>query len=58
MKARKLQADGTYKRVKAGKKPAYRGQQVLFEEACRLVKEAERSKVTMFEPHRAPGHGE
>jgi polyphosphate kinase len=55
VKARKLMPDGTYKKVKpTGRKRVLRSQQVLFEEACRIVKQAERAQETMFEPHRAP----
>ena len=57
VKARRLQADGTYKRVKpTGRKKPFRSQQVLYEEACKLLKQAARTQETMFEPHRAPGN--
>jgi polyphosphate kinase len=56
VKAHRLTSDGIYKRVKpAGRKKPYRSQQVLYEEACKLVKQSDRSEQTMFEPHRAPG---
>jgi polyphosphate kinase len=55
VKARRLQADGTYKKVKpTGRRKPYRSQQVLYEEACRLMEQARRSHETVFEPHRAP----
>lgn len=55
VKARRLAADGAYKPVKPGRKKPYRSQQILYEEAVKLVKQAERSEQTVFEPHRAPG---
>jgi polyphosphate kinase len=55
VKARALQADGTYKRLKPGRKKARRSQEVLYDEVCQRVKAAEQSKTTTFEPHRAPG---
>jgi polyphosphate kinase len=55
VKARALQADGTYKRLKAGRKKPRRSQELLYEEVCRRVREAEQSQTTTFEPHRAPG---
>jgi hypothetical protein len=50
-----LTADGTYKTVKPGRRKLHRSQQALYEEAVKLVKQAERSEQTVFEPHRAPG---
>jgi polyphosphate kinase len=55
VKSRSLQADGSYKRVKAGRKKPRRSQELLYEEVCRRVREAEQSQTTTFEPHRAPG---
>jgi polyphosphate kinase len=55
VKARILQPDGSYKRVKAGRKKARRSQEILYEQVCRRVREAEQSQTTTFEPHRAPG---
>ncbi|HEY2411345.1 MAG TPA: polyphosphate kinase 1, partial [Pirellulaceae bacterium] len=55
VKARLLQPDGTYKRLKPGRKKARRSQEVLYEEVRQRVKEAGQSKTTTFEPHRAPG---
>jgi polyphosphate kinase len=55
VKARALQPDGTYKRLKPGRKKPRRSQELLYEEVCRQVREAEQSKTTTFEPHRAPG---
>ncbi|MEX2176750.1 MAG: polyphosphate kinase 1 [Pirellulaceae bacterium] len=56
VKARHLQPDGRYQRSKGvrGKKRR-RSQEVLYEDACRRLKEAEQSSRTTFEPHRAPG---
>jgi polyphosphate kinase len=58
VKARNLQPDGSYKRVKAGRKKPRRSQEILYEEVCRRVREAEQSQTTTFEPHRAPGTDE
>jgi polyphosphate kinase len=55
VKARNLQPDGTYVPVKPGRKRRRRSQELLYEDACRRVKEAEQSQTTTFEPHRAPG---
>jgi polyphosphate kinase len=56
VKAHRLMPDGSYKRAKpTGRKKPYRSQQVLYEEACKLVKQSERSEQLLFEPHRAPG---
>jgi polyphosphate kinase len=55
VKARILQPDGSYKRVKAGRKKPRRSQEILYEAVCRRVREAEQSQTTTFEPHRAPG---
>jgi polyphosphate kinase len=55
VKARHLQADGSYTRGKGrGKKKPRRSQELLYEDARRRVKEAEQSQQTTFEPHRAP----
>jgi polyphosphate kinase len=55
VKARALQPDGSYKRLKPGRKKPRRSQEILYEDVCRRVREAEQSKTTTFEPHRAPG---
>ncbi|HUE73886.1 MAG TPA: polyphosphate kinase 1 [Pirellulaceae bacterium] len=52
-KARELTADGKYNRVKSRRKRR-RSQELLYEEASRLIKQAEQSQQTVFEPHRAP----
>lgn len=52
-KARELAADGSYHRVKSRRKRR-RSQEILYEEACRLTRQAEQSQQTTFEPHRAP----
>jgi polyphosphate kinase len=57
VKARTLQADGSYKRTKPGRKRVRRSQELLYEYACRRIREAEQKKATTFEPHRAPGAG-
>ena len=51
VKAHELRPDGTWRRVRRrGRK--IRSQQALYEDA---VRRAERSRPTMFEPHKAPG---
>jgi polyphosphate kinase len=55
VKARALHADGSYTRVKPGRKKRRRSQETLYEDAVRRLKEAEQSATTTFEPHRAPG---
>jgi polyphosphate kinase len=55
VKARHLQADGSYTRGKSrGKRKPRRSQELLYDDARRRVKEAEQSQQTTFEPHRAP----
>jgi polyphosphate kinase len=54
VKARSLTPDGTYVRVKAGRKRRRRAQETLYEETLARVREAEQAKATTFEPHRAP----
>jgi polyphosphate kinase len=54
VKARTLTADGSYVRVKAGRKRRRRAQETLYEETLARVREAEQAKTTTFEPHRAP----
>ncbi|MDX1948549.1 MAG: polyphosphate kinase 1 [Pirellulaceae bacterium] len=56
VKARHLQPDGTYVRAKTPRgKKRRRAQESLYEDAVRRIKEAEQSRQTTFEPHRAPG---
>lgn len=57
VKARHLAPDGSYSRGKGSRKKRRRSQELLYEDACRRVKEAEQSQTTTFEPHRAPGAG-
>jgi polyphosphate kinase len=54
VKARVLLPNGHYERLKSRKKRR-RAQERLYEEAVRLVKDAEQTRQTIFEPHRAPG---
>jgi polyphosphate kinase len=56
VKARQLDSDGNYHRVKSRRRRR-RSQEVLYEQACRLLKEAEQSQRTAFEPHRSPEEG-
>lgn len=53
-KARKLSADGRYRRQRSRRKGG-RSQETIYRETCQRVKEAELSHRTVFEPHRAPG---
>jgi polyphosphate kinase len=57
VKARHLQADGSYNRPKLprGAKRRRRSQEVLYEDAVNRLKSAQQSAPTTFEPHRAPG---
>ncbi len=52
-KALKLNPDGSYSRVKPGKNPPHRAQEVLFHEVREIGRLAENSRRTRFEPHRA-----
>jgi len=56
VKARHLQADGSYNRPKLprGAKRRRRSQEVLYEDAVNRLKGAQQSAPTTFEPHRAP----
>ncbi|MCE9615567.1 MAG: polyphosphate kinase 1 [Lentisphaerae bacterium] len=54
-KARLLRPDGSYERVQApGGKDGMRSQEALYKLACDELSEAQKSKPTVFEPHRAP----
>jgi polyphosphate kinase len=55
VKARRLNPDGSYSRVKQGKSAPQRAQEVLFRETCEIGRLAENSRRTVFEPHRATG---
>lgn len=55
-KARRLLPDGNYERVKpAGRGKPVSSQELLYEQSCEAVRQAEQSQPTMFEPHRAIG---
>ncbi len=56
VKAFKLKTDGSYERVGARRKRQVRSQQELYLEVCKAVKEAEQSRQTTFQPHRAGGN--
>ena len=58
VKARRLLPDGSYEPVLPadGAEPI-RSQQVLYRQAYQAVKQAGQSRMTVFEPHRAPGAG-
>ncbi|MFO0904586.1 MAG: polyphosphate kinase 1 [Pirellulales bacterium] len=54
-KARQLQSSGEYVRIKAtGKRRGFRAQEQLYRAAVQAVTQAEQSRRTVFEPHRAP----
>ena len=53
LKARKLQPDGTYVRVKpSAKRKALRCQETLYLQACEASKAARKAALTAFEPER------
>jgi polyphosphate kinase len=55
VKAAVLQRNGTTRRIKSSaKKDHFRSQEVLYQRAVTAVKDAEQSRRTIFEPHRAP----
>jgi polyphosphate kinase len=55
VKAHILTADGTYVRATPGDSEPLRCQEYFYREARQAVKQAEQSRRTVFEPHRAPG---
>ena len=56
VKGKRLLADGSYESVsKKTKKKSFRCQEKLYEEAQNLIRQAQSSRRTVFEPHRAPG---
>ena len=55
VKSAELQSDGTLLRSKpSAKKARLRSQDVLYRKAVSAVRQAEQSRRTVFEPHRAP----
>lgn len=58
VKARRLNSDGSYSRVKQGKNASHRSQEVLFRERCEIGRLAENSRRTIFVPHRAANGGQ
>ena len=50
-----LQSDGSFRRSATKRRRPRRSQAELYAEACEAVQEAEQSRQTTFEPHRAPG---
>jgi polyphosphate kinase len=59
VKAKRLQPDGRYERVKPGAGgAAIRSQEALYLRAAEALEEATRAALTMFEPHRPPGADE
>ena len=58
VKSRRLLPDGRYERIKPPRKARpIRSQEVLYEQACKAVREAEQSRRTVFIPHRAASEG-
>lgn len=59
VKARKLLANGTYERVKAGPKSnLVRSQEALYQRVADDWRESQSMSSLTFEPHRAPGQEE
>ncbi len=55
VKSAELQSDGTLVRGKtSARKARMRSQEVLYQKAVSAVRQAEQSRRTVFEPHRAP----
>ncbi len=52
-KARRLLPDGGYALVKSGDVDPVASQELLYREACEVVRRAKQTQLTMFEPHRA-----
>jgi hypothetical protein len=51
-----LRPDGSYERIAPAEgQDALRCQEHFYREARQAVKQAEQSRRTVFEPHRAPG---
>jgi polyphosphate kinase len=50
-----LQKNGAYKRVESDGRQKIRSQKILYDQACEAIGEAQRSRRTRFEPHRASG---
>ena len=59
VKARRLLPDGRYEPVKpTSNGKIIRSQEELYRRAVEEIKEAERARLSMFEPHRRPGSDE
>jgi polyphosphate kinase len=55
VKARQLLSDGSYAKVKPkSRKRAVRSQEVLYQEAVNMVRDAIQKRRTVLEPHRSP----
>jgi polyphosphate kinase len=55
VKSAELQSDGSLERLKATDKGArVRSQELLYQKAVAAVRQAEQSRRTAFQPHRAP----
>jgi polyphosphate kinase len=58
VKARRLLSDGRYEPVRPARRGRpIRSQEVLYDQACRAVREAEQTRRTVFIPHRAASEG-
>ncbi|MFM7842643.1 MAG: polyphosphate kinase 1, partial [Planctomycetota bacterium] len=57
-KARQLQSDGNYQRVKASKRKSFRSQERLYQDLAQAAAQAEQMRRVVFEPHRAPSNEE
>lgn len=56
VKAHRLLPDGRYEPIKAvGRRKRHRSQESLYQQVTEAVNQAEQSRRTVFEPHRAPG---
>jgi polyphosphate kinase len=57
VKGRLLLPDGSYRRLRPSKKkPAWRSQERLYEEACQAIRLMEKTRRVTFEPYRAEDH--
>ncbi len=52
-KARRILGDGSYELVNSVEGDPVSSQELLYREACSVVRRAKQSQLTMFEPHRA-----
>jgi len=55
VKARRLRADGGHERPQVNGNPPVRAQEALYQRFARAVREAQRNRITVFEPHLPEG---